>query len=348
MDKVFVSYSPTTESERILHTISGVATGFYIENGWYVLPCLKKYQKVNSSVLLPTLNYLDILGSYKSISSNKKYKDNSENTVTNKQLLNKVESEIIKSKVFVPLDKSKLNKLEKEYSKLLLPAIRQIKQSIPIYKDIDFNICVKPTHFGVCMSFDSIKQKDFEKKFVDICITVRLDWPIEQVLEGLASSVSRGLIEATNTWRETEAVSDFITKYVLGAYNVKGTINSVSKRDDKLLHKSIEYLLSLQAPINLPLNFNADQNVISYYGENVTNHFSPYEFRVLKMLITNKNKTVSIDEISEGIYKTNADLKFTLWGITKTVQRVRDKLEEIGVPRTMIQNVKGEGFKLLG
>jgi len=217
-----------------------------------------------------------------------------------------------------------------------------------MYKDVDFNVCVKPINFGVYLSFDSVDMANLKKGKVEIGITIRLDQPFATILEGLASAVTRKLLESTNTWRETEAVSDFLTKYVLQTKNFKGTILSVMKRNDFLLQTSINYLITLHAPINLPLTFNVDQNSILYFGENITSNFSPYEFRVLKMLVINKNRTISIDEISEAIYKTDADLKFTLWGITKTVQRVRDKLEKIGMYRNIVQNVKGEGFKLLG
>lgn len=347
MDKVFVKYSATTESERILHTLHGVATGFYINNGWYVLPSLKRFAKFQSSVLLPNIDYKTILGSYKNITSVDKYKDNSDKTLSNKIWLKAIETEITEKKIFQAINHKKLLELEKQYSQMLLPALKQLKQSIPIYKNVDFSICVKPTNLGVYLSFDSVKAVELKNRKVDIGITIRIDQPMEYILEGLASSATRNLLESTNTWRETEAVSDFITKYMFSAKNFKGTILSVMKSDDTLLQTSINYLITLQAPINLPLTFNADQNLISYFGENITQNFSPYEFRVLKALIINRNNTVTIDDLSDQIYKSNSDEKFTLWGITKTIQRVRDKLEEIGVPRTMIQNVKGEGFKLL-
>lgn len=348
MDKVFIKYFPTTESERILHTIHGIATGFYIENGWYVLPNLKKFAKFQASVLLPNLDYKTILGSYKNIINIDKYNDNSNKAVLNKVWLKAIETEITEKKIFQAISHAKLLKLETQYSQILTPALKQLKQSIPMYKNVNFNICIKPTNFGVYLSFDSIKAIELKKGQVDIGITIRTDQPAEYILEGLASSVIRNLLESTNTWRETEAVSDFITKYMFEAKNFKGTILSVMKRDDTLLQASINYLITLHAPINLPLTFNADQNLISYFGQNITGHFSPYEFRVLKALIINRNRAVTFDYLSDQIYKDNSDLKFTLWGITKTVQRVRDKLEQLGVSRDVVQNVKGEGFKLLG
>jgi len=43
------------------------------------------------------------------------------------------------------------------------------------------------------------------------------------------------------------------------AKNFQGTILSVMKRNDFLLQTSINYLITLHAPINLPIAFNEDQ-----------------------------------------------------------------------------------------
>jgi len=103
MDKVFIKYSATTESEWILHTIHGIATGFYINHGWYVSPNLKKFAKLQASVLLPNLDYKTILGLYKNIIDTDKYKDNSDKTLSNKTWLKAIETEITEKKYFKQL-----------------------------------------------------------------------------------------------------------------------------------------------------------------------------------------------------------------------------------------------------
>lgn len=79
----------------------------------------------------------------------------------------------------------------------------------------------------------------------------------------------------------------------------------------------------------------------------ITDEFGPYELRMLRLLTKNKYHTVSFDQLADEMYNVNADLKYSLWGITKTLQRVRGKLEYYGIPKDAIQNVKGEGYKLV-
>jgi len=83
------------------------------------------------------------------------------------------------------------------------------------------------------------------------------------------------------------------------------------------------------------------------FEDNITAEFTPYEFKALRALLKNRNKTVTFDQISEQLYGEETDIKFTIWGITKTIQRIRNKIQQHGLPRDIILNVKGQGFKLL-
>jgi len=350
MNKISVNYSKTTEAKRIAHTLYGVLTGFYITNKWYVFSSKIAKSKMQSVVLLPRLNYSKIQNTInaKKLKEKRGVKaDDSGIFVKDKKIISFIEKELEKSGQFSAMSDKQLNEFETKCRQILVPAIKKTKLLIPLLANSNFNITVKPSNFGVYLSFDKIEyDKDINN--IDISITLRNDQDPQYILEGLASSISRQLVELYSNWRETEAVSDFFTKYVFGFSEFKGTLEAVNKIDYKLLNKSVDYLLSINAPTGLPLEYNLARNLITFYGKDITPILSPYEFRVLKVLIINRNKTVTFDQISDYIYKENVDLKFTLWGITKTIQRVRDKLEELGVPRSVIQNVKGEGFKLLG
>jgi len=350
MDKVTINYSIDTETKRILHTIFGVVGEFYIKNGWYVLPNKKANFKYPNSVILPELKYRDLLGFGIDFNSPYLYANDSTKVTDNKNLQKIVNKALLENNLYTPISKKDLTTLSKKYNKLLIPAIAKIQQTFEIFKDHTFEIEVVPTHFGVCLSFDVVRDNELKKKHHKIRITKRIDVPDVNLLEGLASSISRGLIEQeiSPSWRETEAVSDFITKFILDGKTFVPTLKTVDDyKNVEVLNQSIRYLISLQTPTGVPFNYVKDSNSIILFSNNITSDFTPYEFRVLRALLEHRNKAVSFDQISEEVYKVDADIKFTLWGITKTVQRLRDKLEEHGLPREMISNVRGEGFKLL-
>ncbi|NCT55333.1 winged helix-turn-helix transcriptional regulator [bacterium] len=350
MDSVKLEYSLQTEAKSLVHAIFGVSNGFYIKNGWYVLPTKTAYLKDRSTVYLPKMDYTILLGSYVKISETDKINNNSDVAQNNKAWVNALEDQLKNNKLYINISTTKKQKLLTEYQQLLFPAIKKLKLAIPLYKNKEFNIIVNPTNFGVGLSFTVLRNKSLQQKNIDINIKIRNDVPLAYLIEGLASSVSRGLYEKDVNnigWRETESISDFLTKYVFEQEDCVPTLSVVSKRKIKLLEQSLNYLISLNAPTGVPFKYVESTNTVMLFEDNITSDFTPYEFKALRALLKNRNKTITFDQISEQLYGEETDIKFTIWGITKTIQRIRDKLQNYGLPRDIILNVKGQGFKLL-
>jgi len=148
-------------------------------------------------------------------------------------------------------------------------------------------------------------------------------------------------------WRETMAVGDFYCKQILNLPNMKTTLDIVGNQDTKRYKESLEYILSLGFNLANILEYKKQENCIYYNTKNITNKFSNYEFETLKIFLLNPNKIVTFDNIAKHMYGDKADEKFSMWGITKNIQRVRNKLEEIGLTKKIITNVKGKGFKIM-
>jgi hypothetical protein len=331
--KLSFSYNEITESERLLDTLAMVSEGFYTKNGFYVLPQLQPEYKNKPVIVVPQLHYFSYEKSWKGFD--------------NKKFTTKLALQLSTSGYFTPLSEKEFQNFQKNAIKVLQPVLGKSEVVFPYLKDIDVTIAVHPTFFG---SSGSFKVHDFTKKTetaVTLDIYLRIDQSFDNLIELFSSAITRGLLKTPYTWRDSEAISDFFTKYIFNYPKPYfGTLERLENIDEELLRQSISYLIELNAPLGTPLFFKEDVNRIFLVNKDISAEFSPYEFRFLKTLISHANDSVTFDNLADQMYHTKADVKYSLWGITKTAQRVRDKFEEMGLPRDIICNVKGEGFML--
>lgn len=339
------SYTPETEARRLLITLMYVARGFYIKNGFYVLPEIldKKFQK--KTIVLPEIDYL-------SLTDNWKQYDHTPNRfceyVFDPGLTNRLIQTIEKSS-FIEKRNIHAGDFEKRIRKVIMPALKTASAALPYLKGKHITFNIHPTLFGSTGSFDYYDFVHSTKKDISLELYLRIDQPAEGILELLASSLTRGVIEVHkySSWRDTEAVSDFFTHYIFGTENsMNGTIRSISESNPELLRESIEYLHSLSAPTGEIISFDAETKRLFVLHNPINHLLSPLEYAFLKVLVQNPNTCMIFDRLTDEMYQTNADAKYSLWGIRKTAQRVRGKLEGLGIPPGLIESVKGEGFML--
>lgn len=346
---ISVKYSIETEVDRIYNpTLWFIYNGFYTSNNLYVVPYGTDYKiDKDAVVLMPNFDYSRIKKELMSIKSEIQYDKNA------KDLKKQIQEEFIRSNTFVEIDSNKLNQIENMIKKALDPIIKKTPIIINQYYGKKINVTIYPTFYGTNGSFNLIPDNDIKNnENIEIILRPRLDKLNDPscVVELYSSVITRSLINQNKnlSWRETESISDFFTKFVFSQANHIGTLDTVTKLNPILLEKSQTFLLQNNLPTGKPLVYDYNSNNIYCINENITDILAPYEFRLLRSLIKNYNNTISFEELSEDIYNSHADVKFSLWGINKTVQRVRDKLETVGIPRESLQNVKGEGFKLRG
>jgi hypothetical protein len=70
---------------------------------------------------------------------------------------------------------------------------------------------------------------------------------------------------------------------------------------------------------------------------------SKNENSFLKVLNEYKGKIVDYDTIFEGVWGGDSE-KFSLYAITKLVERVRNKMQKLGISKDFITSVKGKGY----
>ncbi len=70
------------------------------------------------------------------------------------------------------------------------------------------------------------------------------------------------------------------------------------------------------------------------------------EEKVFKLLIKNKNQLCSFDQIGEAIWQEKSYESFSLWAISKLIQRLRSRLQASSLSPTLIQTQRGQGYAL--
>ena len=114
------------------------------------------------------------------------------------------------------------------------------------------------------------------------------------------------------------------------------------KEQARLIQESEEFYKKLGIPsFEKPFGYNG--LIPELFGkpiENLTNT----EKKVLLNLTKNSNTVTQVDDLGNIIFDTEEN--FSLYAIAKTIQRLRDKLEENGISGSYIQTLRGKGYVL--
>lgn len=333
-------YSIETEANRLIQCAYQIIIGFYKTNNFIVLPYNPSVDTANV-VTFPFLPYTKIPRFWEQI---KKADIKNLPVVIDKNLLtqtvNLLEKELTKKPNF---DKTKefWKKAEKE-------VINEIYKVLPSKKDKIKKITIYPTLFGTNCSFNWIDEKG------EIIIYLRENQEIHAITEAIITSLTRNDVytKLEGLWSESEIITDFLITQtsiakILQKYepaeNYIPTLKGVRiKQHAKLLSKSEEFYVKLGIPsFTKPFGYNG--LIPELFGKPVEN-LTITEKKVLLNLIRKSNTVIEIDEIGDAIFKSEDN--FSLYAISKTIQRLRDKLEANGISGSYIQTLRGKGYVL--
>jgi len=91
------------------------------------------------------------------------------------------------------------------------------------------------------------------------------------------------------------------------------------------------------------LTVNLDHLEVNYDGKSLD--FTETEYKILRYLVLNKNKTITRIALAEHIWGSKVDDRFSLDFINSHMKNIRKKLDKAGAPN-MIQTIYGVGYKL--
>lgn len=332
-------YSLDTEARRILHTAHQTYVGFYKNNGFIVLP--KKIVTYNSNtVILPELNYNSIPKFWKRVSKIDIYANPMVIDVT---LLNDFRNLLAKEDLQQP-NYAKTMEIWKKAEKEVLETIYEV---LPNKKGKIKKITINPTKTGTVCSFDWTNDGEY-------FVLLRDDQGIHKIVEALVTSLTREDVyeKLSGLWQESEIIADFLitqTKIakILEKYDgtdkYSATMKGLRVKDiGKLATLSDEYYRKLRMPnYDTPFSLNG---LIPEINKKPIQDLTLNERQVMYMLIKKSNNIVSFDEISDTIFKD--DNSFSLFALSKFMQRLREKLEKNGISGSFIQTLRGKGYLL--
>ena len=337
--KTVWEYSDKTEAERLIHCAHQIAVGFYHVNNFIVLPYNPNINSANI-VTFPDIQYNKIPRFWDKV---KRENISTLPVKAPQDLKNQLEKLLIDASL-PKLDFSKTQKTWKLAQKEVLEEIYKI---IPPKKNKIKKIIIYPTAFGTSTSFNLINKKG------QIILYLRQDQGVATIIEAILSSLTRTDVydNLDGMWQESEIIVDWlITQSSLAKVIEKydktlflPTMKGVRvKQQAKLLEESDNFYRKLGIPVN--------QKVFGLNGltpevnKKPLENLSPTEKIILRLLIQKAGGVVTFDEFGNELFKDEND--FSLYAISKNIERIRNKLEANGISGSYIQTLRGKGYVL--
>lgn len=321
-------YSLRTEALRLLHDANGIATGFFRLNQFYPLPYAKKTPGENNIVLIPDLPYLSIPRFWDRVAKIDISQLPGTNNSIPKDLVSQTETLLKTANLPIP----KFTDLQKSWTKIENQVISTIYSLIPHARNSIKSITVWPTNFGTSCSFNVCDPKS---KSHNIYIWQRQDQGIGSIVEGILSSLTFWDIseQLNGLWSETEIIVDWLLTFSPLSKLISvapKTIKSIRKiQSASLLQQSRVFLTKIGVPMVTPHQLD-------------TGSFSASERQLYNLLLSRSPNIVTFDELSASDPE-----HFSLYAISKSIQRLRDRLEKSGISGSFIQTKRGEGYMLV-
>ncbi len=83
-------------------------------------------------------------------------------------------------------------------------------------------------------------------------------------------------------------------------------------------------------------------------GVPVTSLFSQQEQSVIRLFIGSNLRIVTRDEVAQALWANGWSEKYSDWAIDQIMSRIRKKLAYLELPKSLIESVKGKGFRYVG
>jgi len=142
-------------------------------------------------------------------------------------------------------------------------------------------------------------------------------------------------------WENKQLIANQVLKKLLKSSSIlthktKSLVNILNNNSKgNLVKQSAKNYASLGYPITSLLNIKT-----------LNKQLTPKEILILKELQNNKLEVVTFEKLSEIIWKDKATEKYSLYAITKQMQRIRKKLQSHGITENIIHTQRGKGYIL--
>lgn len=330
--KVIWNCNKRTEAERIIHIASMIVNYFYEKRGIYILP----YNTLGNgkAIYFPHLNFALIPHFWERI------KKEGKEIIHDEQFVKQVEGLLPDVTMDSDAMQRKWLSVEKKFWSLM-------QTLAPRWFTEITEIEVRVTQYGSAGTSYSNWAHNKPNK---ITIYVRKDATAGNLIGALIlerlSVMDHGV---EYTWEELMAIKDYMltetTLHDLVPEKESLLASIRQKQQGDLAEASQQYYHKLGIPTGEVFSTSGDRVLVHQKETEVILRHE--EFKALKYFIENKNKIVSYDDLADVIWGKDSYDKFSLQSMAKLMQRVREKIEAMGVFPQIIQTVKKSGYMLV-
>lgn len=310
-----------------------VACGFYQNRRFLILS--KPLPHFGRSVYIPDLKF-----SQSFWAEAKKYTEN--DFVFKFPQTQKSNLELLRSADLTTKPES-LEKIKKGWQKVEKQFFKTCQDFFPLFDFSKINaIACTVSPFGTQGSFEFQKQKNGK---IDLRFTHRQDISPSGIAEKILSELVNleNPMMSLGEWEIRESIVDFLLmRTKLGQifnFDFQPTVRTLPELSENLILESEAFCQKLGFPIK-PI-FSNGLDPLS------EKRFTQTEKRILLHLVSNRNKTVSYDEIGNQFWGEEESLeKFSLASIAKIMEKIRKKIKENGINQELIYTVRNQGYVL--
>jgi hypothetical protein len=323
--------SRETEAERVLYTAHVATDGFWERKRFALLPEVTRPGEP-SIVVLPRLEYNAIPDFWPRVAK----MERAIPMRLEKDLLDRVRLMVEEP------SKKDLLVMKKRWSLVEPDFWAKIRTLFPESLSYIERVQVRLSRYGSICSYEPITTKKPQTKTV----YVRLDADVSQIAEAIITAwMFRYKQEHVYSWEELEAAVDLLMQSGFAEIfpDYRPTLPALLRHRHQELQKSRRYLRELGVPLSVPL-IELVGHRLEVAGKAAEYVFSPREERALKLLYERGEHLTTFDEMADCLWGEEGEM--SLYALNKTIQRVRRKLIDCGLPVSALQTIRKRGYVL--
>jgi hypothetical protein len=310
------------QADIYLSCVDRICYGFYQNHRFYLLPDLPEKFR-DRVVILPKTNFLTKckLSATNKLAGNFSKED---------------KEDILKfSKDIYQKQKNKLKKLESDFSHTYHMVIPRFNKLFPASEKL--GITISPSLLG------SVGTYRFENN--KVFIHPRFDRKIQNIYKLIVNALTHFMYfnkANLNTKPKLWTQKQKLTTKMFNKLNSGGILPQSNSMLDILKNNHSGNLAEQSAQYYKLLNYPLKSKI----GSNSIYNLTKSELVVFNLLLERKNRVVSHEEIAIVLWKEKVEGKFSLYAISKTIERLRKKLENSGIENNLIHSQRGVGYLL--
>lgn len=330
-------WSLQSEARRISEMSRKVSNGFYHLHHFLPLPFDPKntLPPCSHQVYLPDIPYVQIPRYWESVQK-------METSYPLKELKNITDKLIdnLTSLKLAPLTPHPLEGDTKIFFPKVLLWLHTTFPNLPLPD----SIIIHPSYFGTGGSFF------FNQQLKTVFLYLRSDQNLYCLIEILLTAILRP--HAGNTlyadWEKTEYLVDYLLlesslRQLLPPPESWMPTTTPPHHSQKLIDQSNKFLQKIGLSVNSAHQFNLQGNTILFNHAPISG-FTAKEHAILTALISRSPAPLTIDEIGDLIF--TKEEKFSLAAINKMIERLRNKLSDLGISSSYLATASGVGYYL--